>query len=157
VKVKGKWCYFYRTIDKRGDTIDFYLSRTRNAKAAKRFLRKTLKSIKSWAHPQTINTDEASTYISAISDLKSKEKCPTDTNHRSVKYLNNRIEADYGKLKRLIKPTPGFKSLKTAFATIKGFEVMRVFRKGQFKAWMGEDNVFGEIRLINKQFDIYTV
>ncbi len=38
VKVKGKWCYLYRAIDKGGNTIDFYLSRTRNAKAAKRFL-----------------------------------------------------------------------------------------------------------------------
>ena len=157
VKVKGKWCYLYRAIDKRGNTIDFYLSRTRNAKAAKRFLGKALKSLKSWAHPQTINTDKASAYISAISDLKSEGKCPPDTLHRSVKYLNNRIEADHGKLKRLIKPTLGFKSLKTAFATIKGFEVMRMFKKGQFRVWMWENNVLGEIRLINKQFNIYTV
>ena len=38
VKVKGKWTYLYRAIDKHGDTIDFYLSPTRNVKAAKRFL-----------------------------------------------------------------------------------------------------------------------
>ena len=35
VKVKGKWAYLYRAIDKRGCTIDFYLSSTRNAYAAK--------------------------------------------------------------------------------------------------------------------------
>jgi transposase-like protein len=35
VKVKGKWAYLYRTIDKRRCTIDFYLSSTRNAYAAK--------------------------------------------------------------------------------------------------------------------------
>jgi transposase, IS6 family len=34
VKVKGKGVYLYRAVDKRGDTIDFYLSPTRNAKAA---------------------------------------------------------------------------------------------------------------------------
>jgi transposase-like protein len=41
------------------------------------------------------------------------------------KYLNNVIEADHGKLKQLIKPARGFKTLKTAYSTIKGFEVMR--------------------------------
>ncbi len=33
VKVKGKWAYLYRAIDKRGHTIDFYLSATRNTQA----------------------------------------------------------------------------------------------------------------------------
>src|SRR3546814_8232488 len=28
VKVRGKWTYLYRAVDKRGDTIDFYLSPT---------------------------------------------------------------------------------------------------------------------------------
>jgi transposase-like protein len=36
VKVRGKWTYLYRAVDKRGDTIDFFLSSTRSAKAAKR-------------------------------------------------------------------------------------------------------------------------
>ncbi len=31
----------------------------------------------------------------------------------------NVVQADHGKLKRLIKPTLGFKSMKTAYATIK--------------------------------------
>ncbi|MBN8662873.1 MAG: DDE-type integrase/transposase/recombinase [Candidatus Obscuribacter phosphatis] len=35
--------------------------------------------------------------------------------HRQVKYLNNRLAAEYGKLKRLIKPVRGFKSMKTAY------------------------------------------
>jgi transposase-like protein len=49
--------------------------------------------------------------------------------HRTSKYLNNRIEADHGALKRLIRPTRGFQSMKTAYATIKGFEVMRMIRR----------------------------
>jgi transposase-like protein len=46
VKVKGKWAYLYRAIDKRDHAIDFYLSPTRNTQAAKRFLGKALKSMK---------------------------------------------------------------------------------------------------------------
>ncbi len=55
--------------------------------------------------------------------MKAEGKCPTNTPHRQVKYLNNIVEADHGKLKQLIRPVRGFKSMKTAYATIKGFEV----------------------------------
>ena len=64
-------------------------------------------------------------------ELKAEGKCPKDTRHRQVKYLNNVIEADHGKLKLPIRPVRGFKTLKTAYATIKGFEVMRALRKDQ--------------------------
>lgn len=40
VKVKGKWTYLYHAIDEHRRTLDFYLSQTRNTKAAKRFLGK---------------------------------------------------------------------------------------------------------------------
>ena len=51
VKVKGEWTYLYRAVDKQGHTIDFYLSPTRNTQAAKRFLGKALKSMKSGRTP----------------------------------------------------------------------------------------------------------
>ena len=37
IKVKGKWVYQYRAVDKQGHTVDFYLSSRRHAKAAKQF------------------------------------------------------------------------------------------------------------------------
>ncbi len=156
VKVKGKWTYLYRAVDSRGHTIDFFLSATRNSKAAKRFLGKALKSMKSWEHPSSINTDKSPTYGIAIERLKKEGKCPEHMKHYQVKYLNNIIESDHGKLKRLIKPTLGFKSMKTAYATLKGFEIMRMFKKGQLSAWMNEKNVIGEVRFINQAFGIYT-
>lgn len=129
VKVRGKWTYLYRAVDKRGDTIDFYLSPTRSAKAAKRFLGKALRGLKHWEKPATLNTDKAPSYGAAITELKREGKLDRETAHRQVKYLNNVIEADHGKLKILIKPVRGFKSIPTAYATIKGFEVMRALRK----------------------------
>ncbi len=131
IKVKGKWKYLYRAITKSGKTLDFYLSSTRNAKAAKRFLGKILRKMKDFEKPDTINTDKAPSYAKAIRKLKKQGLLDKTVIHRTVKYLNNRIEADHGKLKRLIKPTLGFQSMKTAYATIKGFEVMHMFRKGQ--------------------------
>ena len=148
VKVKGKWAYLYRALDKSGNTIDLYLSSTRNTNAAKRFLNKALKSIPTHSHPKSINTDKNPTYGKAITELKSEAQCPLDLEHRQIKYLNNIIESDHGKLKRLINPTLGFKSMKTAYATIKGFEVMRMFKKGRFDLWKYGQGIQGEIRII---------
>lgn len=102
VKVRGKWTYLYRAVDKRGDTIDFYLSPTRSAKAAKRFTGKALRGLKHWEKPATLNTDKAPSYGAAITELKREGKLDRETAHRQVKYLNNVIEADHGKLKILI-------------------------------------------------------
>ena len=154
VKVRGKWTYLYRAVDKRGDTIDFYLSSTRNAKAAKRFLGKALRGLKDWEKPGTLNTDKAASYGVAISELKKEGKLDKKVVDRQVKYLNNVIEADHGKLKMLVKPVRGFKSQKTAYATIKGFEVMRALRKGQARPWCLQPGIMGEVRLIERAFGI---
>ncbi len=87
IKVRGQWTYLYRAVDKHGNTIDFYLSLPRNAKAAKRFLGKALNGLKDWEKPEVINTDKAPTYGLAISELKAEGKCPEKTVHRQVKYL----------------------------------------------------------------------
>ncbi|SEP70025.1 DDE domain-containing protein [Nitrosomonas ureae] len=110
VKVKGEWADLYQTIDKHNNTIDFYLSSTRNKKATKRFLAKVLQSIKPWAHPLTINTDKAPTFGAAIDGLKIEGRGrmpPKDTVRRQVKYLNNIVEGENGKLKRLINSVLG--------------------------------------------------
>jgi IS6 family transposase len=70
--------------------------------------------MKEYAHPGTINTDKNPTYVKAISKLQAEGVCSFELEHRQVKYVNNIIESDHGKLKRLIKPTSGFKSMKTA-------------------------------------------
>ena len=154
VKVRGEWAYLYRALDKRGDTIDFYLSPTRNAKAEKPFLGKALNGLKDWEKPEVINTDKAPTYGMAISELKAEGKCPEETVHRQIKYLNNVVEADHGKLKQLIRPVRGFKTLKTAYATIMGFEVMRALRKGQAAIFNLTKDIRGEARIVERAFGI---
>ena len=52
---------------------------------------------------QVINTDKAPTYAAALAELKTEGRCPKDTQHRQVKYLNNIVEVDHGKLKQLIR------------------------------------------------------
>lgn len=152
VKVRGQWTYLYRALDKHGNTIDFYLSPTGNAQAAKRFLGKALNSLKPWERPEVINTDKAPTYALAIAELKAEGKCPKDTVHRQVKHLNNGVEADHGKLKQLIRPVRGFKTLKTAYATIRGCEVTRALRKGQAATFNLTRDIRGEARIVERAF-----
>ena len=42
IKIKGVWHYFYRAVDKEGDTIDFMLSKKRDEAAATAFFEKAI-------------------------------------------------------------------------------------------------------------------
>ena len=154
VKVRGRWAYLYRAVTVSGETIDFYLSPTRNAKAAKRFLGKALRPFKDYELPVSITTNKAGCYGRAIVALKAEGKLPPGTEHRRSKYLNNRVEADHGALKRVIRPTLGFKTMKTAYATIRGFEVMHALRKRQGRTFQVQDGIAGQVRLIERAFGI---
>lgn len=69
-------------------------------------------------------------------------------------YLNNIVEADYGRLKQLIRPVRGFKTLKTAYATIMGFEVMRALRKAQAAIFNLTQDIHAEARIVERAFGI---
>jgi hypothetical protein len=45
--------------------------------------------------------------------------------------------------------------MKTAYVTIKGFELMRTVKKGQLDMWKSGRGLTGEIRLIESEFGIY--
>ncbi|MEO1091999.1 MAG: IS6 family transposase [Pseudomonadota bacterium] len=153
VRVKGRWKYLYRAIDERGATLDFWLADRRNTKAAKRFLGAALKRSRDWL-PRTINTDKNPAYTEAITTLKKDDVLPANTEHRQVKVLNNRLEADHDQLKHLIRPTLGFQSMRTVRATIKGFEVMRMFKKGQFRFWVEAVGKNSEVAFLNRVLGI---
>lgn len=91
------------------------------------------------------------TYGRALALLKRTGRSPPDVEHRQIKYQNDVIECDHGKLKRIISATLGFKSMKTAYATIKGIKVMRALRKGQASPFYYGDYL-GEMRLVSRVF-----
>ena len=101
-----------------------------------------------------INTYKAGCDGQAILELKKEGECSSETDRRQVKYVNNIVEADHGKLKRLIKPTLGFTSMKTADARIKGFEAMRALRQKLASAFQLQPGIGGEVRLVEGAFGI---
>jgi len=151
VRVGGRWKYLFRAVDNHGQLIDFMLSDRRNAQAAYRFLCKALKMMSDYP-PCSITTDKLASYPKAIRRLQSEGLLSKDVEHRTSKYLNNVIEAVHGALKRMIRPTRGFQRMKTASATLRGFEVMRMIRRGHCTLPLA--GVTGEIRLVNQLFGL---
>jgi putative transposase len=126
VKIKGKWAYLYRAVDKEGHTIDFLLTPQRDKAAAEAFLRK---AIRNQGLPEKITIDQSGSNTAAITRYNRTHK--TVIAIRQSKYLNNIVEQDHRAVKRVVKPMLGFKSFWAARCTIAGIEVMHAIRKGQ--------------------------
>lgn len=138
VKVKGRWMYLYRAVDARGHTIDFLLSAKRDAAAARRFFRKALRQ-QHTVNPRTLTVDKNAAYPSATTAMKKDGELWRFAKLRQVKYLNNIVEQDHRRIKRLIRPGLGFKSFHTARRTIAGYEILAMVRKGQVAAIPAND------------------
>src|SRR3954454_2953952 len=138
VKVKGRWMYLYRAVDSRGQTIDFLLSAKRDAEAAKRFFRKALAQPHT-VNPRTITVDKNAAYPKAAAAMKRDGELWRRSRLRQVTYLNNIVEQDHRRMKRLIDPGLGFGSFRTARRTLAGYEAMAMIRKGQVRKIGGND------------------
>jgi transposase-like protein len=141
----------FRAVDKHGQLIAFMLSDRRNTNAAYRFLRQAIKAMSHYL-PSSITTDKLASYPKAIRRLQNEGLLPKDIEHRRSKYLNTIIEADHGALKRVIRPTRGFQTMETASVTLKGFQIMRMIRRGH--CIQRERRATGEISLINQLFGL---
>jgi len=130
IRVKGEWVYLYRAVDATGQTIDFLLSPERDAAAARRFFRKALKQSHT-VNPRTITVDKNAAYPIALKTMKQGGELWRFAKLRQVKVLNNIVEQDHRRIKRLVRPGLGFKSFVSASQTIAGYEAMAMIRKGQ--------------------------
>jgi putative transposase len=128
VKIKGKWAYLYRAVDKEGHTIDFLLTPERDWAAAEAFL---WKAVRTPGLPEKITIDQSSSHTAAIKRYNRTYK--TGIAIRQRKYLNNIVEQDHRAVKRKVRPMLGFKSFWAARCTMAGIEVMHVIRKGQLE------------------------
>ncbi|CAK8583617.1 IS6 family transposase IS240C [Priestia megaterium] len=121
--------YLYRAVDSEGNTIDFYLSKTRDTEAAKRFFKKALRSFHV-SKPRVITVDKNPAYPMAIEELKNQKKMPVGIQLRQVKYLNNIVEQDHRFIKKRVRSMLGLKSFSTATSVISGIEAMHMIKKG---------------------------
>ena len=79
ISIRGQKHWLWRAVDANGDVLEILVQSRRNARAAKRFLKKLMKR---WGVPRVLVTDKLRSYGAAFRDL-----CP-GVAHRSHKGLN---------------------------------------------------------------------
>lgn len=143
IKVKGKWYYQYRIVDKDGDTINFFFfSKDRDHQAALTCIRGAIKT--AGFVPDKINSDGSSANEKAVLIINQelaylkKQANPEihgpvkpQINYTKVKYCNNILEQDHRRIKRITDPMLGFKSFESATNTLNGIESIVMLRKNQ--------------------------
>ena len=100
----------------------------------------------------SITTDKAPTYKRILAEMNEFGFPGEEIIHVDKKWQNNRIESDHAALKRLTNPGKGFQSLRTAKATLKGIEAVRMIKRGH--VYDPPASVMGEVRLLNEMFGL---
>ncbi len=107
VTVDGRWCDLYRAIDADGNLVDSLLSETRDMEAATRFFARA-RTVVGQA-PEKVTTDGHDAYPRAV-----RETLGPDEQHRTSRYMNNRLEQDHRGIKQRYYPMRGFGSFEAA-------------------------------------------
>src|SRR6195952_2610685 len=107
LKVRGRWTYLYRAIDRDGNLIGAMLSEHRDMKAAKAFFRSARSTM--GFQPDRVTMDGHGSYPRAIRTVLGKT-----VRHRTSAYLNNRLEQDHRGIKGRIRCMRGFKDHEAA-------------------------------------------
>jgi len=129
IKVRGRWTYLYRAVDRQGRTVDFRLSEHRDIAAAKQFF---TGAIEQHGAPERITLDGYPATHSAVAELKKSGMLRPQMKVWTSKYLNNLVEQDHRRVKQRIYPMLGFKKFDNAAIAISGIELVQKMRKRQF-------------------------
>ena len=128
VRIAGRWLYLFRAVDGHGQTVDFYLSETRDREAAKCFLQRALENPDNSA-PHVFARDGLRSYPAAIRDLQEDGRLQRRCRHRTRRYANNRVESDHRSIKRRLRAMQGPRTIPTARTLIQALEAAHMNKK----------------------------
>ncbi|EDQ03427.1 hypothetical protein DSM14862_04069 (plasmid) [Sulfitobacter indolifex] len=131
VTARGEWCYLYRAVDRNGKTLEFMLSEHRDEAAALRFL---VQAISSNGLPRASAIDKSVANTAGLKGMNAALRKAGSYRRIKVyrsKHRRNIVEQDHRSVKRRIRPMLGFKSFRSATATLDGIETAHMIRKGQ--------------------------
>jgi transposase, IS6 family len=104
-------------------------------------------------NPRTTTVDKNAAYSKAVAAMKRNGELWRRSRLRQVKYLNNIVEHDHRRVKRLISPGLGFGSFRTARPTLAGYEAMAMIRKRQVPN-IGGNDIRARARFIAELFKV---
>ena len=131
IRVRGKWTYLYRAVDRDGQTLEFMLSENRDTASARRFFKR---AIGTNGVPERIVIDKSGANLAGLQSINVILKFTGVGRIISIvqcKYLNNIVEQDHRFIKKITRPMLGFKAFHSAAATLAGIETAHMIRKGQ--------------------------
>src|SRR3712207_2284135 len=120
LKVRGRWVYLYRAIDRGGNLIDTMLSEHRDMAAAQAFFRSAV-SVTGQV-PERVTTDGHRSYPRAIRTVLGRHVV-----HRTSAYKNNGLEQDHRGVKGRTRFMRGFKSFASAEWFCRSYDELRNF------------------------------
>ena len=118
LKVRGRWCFLYRAIDRDGDLVDTMLSERRDMAAARAFFRSAKAA--TGATPDRVTTDGHGSYPRAIHTVLGRRVV-----HRTGAF--NGLEQDHRGVKGRTRCMRGFKSFASAERFCRSHDELRDF------------------------------
>ena len=104
VKINGKRHYLWRAVDHEGEVLESFVTKTRDKKAALKFMRKTLKR---YGRVEKIVTDRLRSYGAAFRDLGIADCQETG------RWANNRAENSHQPIRRRERAMLRFRRMRT--------------------------------------------
>ena len=104
VRTAGRWMYLFCAVDRSGQTVDFYLSETRDREGAE-----ALRS-----------------YPAALRELQMAGHANRRCQQRTRRHAKNRIESNYRRVKCRLRAMQGPRTAATAWGAIQGIEAAQM-------------------------------
>jgi putative transposase len=104
VKINGERHYLWRAVDHEGEVLESFVTKTRDRKAALKFLKKTMRRHGS---PKTLLTDKLRSYGAAMKVIGNDDRQETG------RWLNNRAENSHLLFRRRERAMQRFRSMRS--------------------------------------------
>jgi putative transposase len=103
VKINGERHYLWRAVDHDGEVLESFVTKTRDKKAALKFLKKTMRR---YGRPKAIVTDLLRSYGAALKEIGASELQETG------RWLNNRAENSHLPFRRRERAMQRFRRMR---------------------------------------------
>jgi putative transposase len=100
----GSCCYLWRAVDHEGEVLESIVTKTRDKKAALKFLKK---SMKRHGRPEVVVTDKLRSYTAALKKIGAADRQETG------RWLNNRAETSHLPFRRRQRTMGRFRRIRS--------------------------------------------